>query len=61
VATKQRTHPDAMPSVKLDVGYKKSVKYGSIPAPVFTVISWSGERAAKVVPLSREIDDAIPF
>ena len=50
-----------MPSVKLDVGYKKSVKYGSIPAPVFTVISWSGERAAKVVPLSREIDDAIPF
>jgi hypothetical protein len=61
VATKQRTHPDAMPTIKLEIGYKKSVKYGAIPAPVFTVISWSGERGDKVVPLSRELDDAIPF
>ena len=61
IATKLRAQPGVTPTVRLDVGFKRSTKYGSVPAPIFVVVGWSGERPDSAVPLKRELDDAIPF
>lgn len=63
--------------IKLGVGHKHSKNYGSIPAPKFEVIGWTGESAKPVPAISKpskfddgfgdevskhaDMDDEIPF
>jgi hypothetical protein len=76
IAIRRANGSSANAVVKLGVGYKQSKEYGSIPAPKFEVVDWTGETAkpkpaiskskhddgfGDELPLRQEMDDEIPF
>lgn len=64
VSIKRTSVPGAIPVVRLDVGYRRSAKFGNVPAPKFCIVGWVGGEVAPTLapaPLSAAIDDDIPF
>ena len=62
VYVKRGSLPGAVATVRLDVGYKRSQRYGNVPAPKFEVVGWNGQ--AEPEPVSArvvDLDDDIPF
>src|SRR5262249_96576 len=61
ICVKRAAAPGAIAVIKLEVGYRPSAKYGSVPAPKFTIVGWVDDKVASApAPLSAVIDPEIP-
>jgi hypothetical protein len=60
ISMKRATVPGAIAVVRLDIDYKKHLKYGNVLAPKFPIVGYAGDGvppAGPRAPLSQVIDD----
>jgi hypothetical protein len=76
IYVKRQFVPGAVPIIRLEVGQRRSPKYGNVPAPRFEIVAWEGNdnnnnnnnnnnnttnNGGDTRSLGRDLDDEIPF